>query len=356
MVTRPASRGRARGRAAWWLWVALLVGFPTPGGRGAFAQGAGVTAKADTNAILIGGQVRVSVSVEHPAGTVVRNIGPADSLDGIEIVRVDSVEGSGPAGPGPFARVYTITSFDTGTRVIPPFTAWYGSPSDTAVRSVTGQPLVIVVRGVDVDTSAPIKAIKPPLDAPISLAELLPYLIGAALAALLGWLAYYIVKKRKRGETIIPAAPERPADEIALEALRSIEAERLWQRGLVKEYHSALSDVLRTYIERRCRMPAMESTSDEILSSPAVSALDPGAVAALRDVLSRSDLAKFARFVPPPEQNERSFAASVSFVELTRRAALDRSAGAGAPGPVSAGPEPADAPPAESPERREGGQ
>jgi hypothetical protein len=247
----------------------------------------------------------------------VRNLGPADSLEGLEIVRVDSVAGP-QAGPGgPFTRVYTITAFDTGTWIVPPFTAWYGGPADTAVRAVTGHPVVIVVRGVDVDTSAEIRAIKPPLDAPVTFAELVPYLVAVALAALVGWLVYYILKKRKRGEKIMPQAPPRPPDELALEALRAIESERLWQRGMVKEYHSALSDVLRTYIERRYRMPAMESTSDEILSSPTVSALAQDAVGALRDVLTRSDLAKFAKFVPPPEQNEKSFAESVSFVELT---------------------------------------
>jgi hypothetical protein len=286
-----------------------------------FAQDARVTAVPDTNAILVGEQVRVTVSVEHPAGTVVRNLGPADSLEGLEIVRVDSAAATpGADAAGPFTRVYTVTAFDSGTWVVPAFTAWYGSASDTSVRSVTGHPVVIVVRGVEVDTSAEIRVIKPPLDAPLTFAELLPYIVAVGLAALLGWLVYYILKKRRRGEKIIPGPAPRPADELALEALRSIEAERLWQRGKVKEYHSALSDVIRTYIERRCAMPAMESTSDEILSSPAVSALAAEAVSSLGDVLTRADLVKFAKFIPPPDQNEKSFSESVSFVELTRGA------------------------------------
>jgi hypothetical protein len=285
----------------------------------ASAQEARVRATADTNAIRVGEQFHVTVSVEHPPGTVVRNVGPTDSLKGLVIVRIDSAAGPSPDPAGPFTRVFTVTAFDTGTWVLPPFTAWYASAADKAVRTATGPPVLIAVHGVAVDTSSEIKAIKPPLAAPISFAELLPYIVAVVLAALLGWLVYYILKKRRRGEKFIPAAPPRPADELALEALRAIEADRLWQRGMVKEYHSGLTDVLRTYIERSCAMPAMESTSDEILSSPAVSTLAAAPVEALRDVLRRADLVKFAKFVPSPGENEKSFAESVSFVELTRK-------------------------------------
>lgn len=277
----------------------------------AAGQDARISTAVDTASIRVGEQVRVTVRVEHPPGTVVRNVGPSDSLRGLEIVRVDSA--------GPLTRVFIVTSFDTGTHVLPPFAAWYGAASDTVVRSVAGAPVAITVAGVDVDTSAEIRAIKPPLGAPLTFAEVLPYLLGAAAAALLGWLLHHWWRKRKRGERLIPEPPPRPAHELALEALRSIESERLWQRGLVKEFHSALSDVLRTYIERRFGTLAMESTSDEILASAPVVAQSPAAVSALRDVLTRSDLVKFAKFIPPPEHNERSLAESVSFVELTGR-------------------------------------
>ncbi len=302
--------------------IALCCFLAVPGAL--LSQDVRLSASADTNALRVGEQVRVTVSVEHPAGFLLRNIGPADSLEGLEIVGVDSTApDSAPAG-SPVRRVYTFTAFDSGTYVVPPFIAYYTAPSDTALRSVSGAPIVLFVRGVDVDTSAEIRAIKPPLDVPLTFAEILPYLLGIVAAVVVIWLVYYILKKRKRGEKFIPGPPPRPADEIALEALRSIGAEKLWQRGMVKEYHTALSDVIRTYIERRFSMPAMESTSEEILSSPAVAGLAPAAVGGLRDALTRSDLVKFAKFIPPPEQNERSIAESISFVELTRKANVAR--------------------------------
>jgi len=65
-------------------------------------------------------------------------------------------------------------------------------------------------------------------------------------------------------------------------------------------------------------MPAMESTSDEILADTPRSGVGEEAVAQLRDVLYRSDLVKFAKFIPGPDENEKSLAEAVSFVELTR--------------------------------------
>jgi len=54
------------------------------------------------------------------------------------------------------------------------------------------------------------------------------------------WLYVYVRAKRKKGESILPEAPARPADELALEALRALESERLWQRGKIKEVSFAV--------------------------------------------------------------------------------------------------------------------
>lgn len=287
------------------------------------AQDVRVGASVDTASRRVGEQARITVTVEYPPGASIRNVGPADSLGGLEIVRVDS-GGSAGTGGGTGAgsllrRVYTVTAFDTGTHVVPPFTAWYATAADTVVRTVSGPPVVLRFRGVDVDTSAEIRAIKPPLGVPLTFGEILPYAVAIVAAALLAWLAVRFLKKRKRGEAFIPGPPPRPEDEVALDALRSIGSERLWQRGKVKEYHTALSDVLRAYIERRFDVPAMESTSEEILGSVPIAGLGREASGVLRDLLLRSDLVKFAKFLPPAEENERSFSGAVSFVEATRR-------------------------------------
>jgi len=307
------------------LGALLILAAPFTGARAwrLPAQEVSATAAADTTSIRIGEQLRVRVTVAGPEGTVLLNLGPADSLDGLEIVRVDTAAAGDGAG-GKEIRTFYITAFDSGTFVVPPFAAYYRTASDTAVNTATTLPIAVFVHGVDVDTSAEIRAIKPPLDVPLTLMEVLPWAVGILLAAGLLWLVSVYMKKRKRGERLIPAPPPRPADEVALEALRALASENLWQRGKLKEYHTAVTDIVRTYIENRFGLPAMESTSDEILGAVTAAGFERGAVALLRDLLTRSDLVKFAKFVPGTGENEKSLDGAVSFVEQTRGAARGR--------------------------------
>ncbi len=62
---------------------------------------------------------------------------------------------------------------------------------------------------------------------------------------------------------------------------------------------------------------AMEMTSDEILGNLRDSELSPSISETLTEVLQLSDLVKFAKANPLPEEHERSFIKSVEFVKLT---------------------------------------
>ncbi|HLB01042.1 MAG TPA: hypothetical protein VJO14_06620, partial [Bacteroidota bacterium] len=72
------------------LALTLSGPFGGPGGGRLFAQEVSATARADTNSMKIGEQLRIKISVAGPSGYVLRNLAPADSLEGLEIVRVDS--------------------------------------------------------------------------------------------------------------------------------------------------------------------------------------------------------------------------------------------------------------------------
>jgi hypothetical protein len=281
------------------------------------AQDVRATARVDSNNILIGDWLKLHVELEYPTGAVLHFPAVPDSLQGLEIVRRDS-----PLVQRNDQRVlesitYTITAFDSGTFVVPPLVIQYTLAGDTTKRNVTTSPIPVFVHGISVDTTKEIKDVKPPLSVPITLADLLPYIIGILVAGGLVWLFLYIKKKRKKGESILPSAPARPAHEVALEALRSLDAEHLWQRGKVKEYHSQLTEILRTYIEKRFAVMALEMTSDEILSSPSVETLPKELREKLKEILLRADFVKFAKYQPSPQEHEESHRLAVAFVEET---------------------------------------
>ena len=76
------------------------------------------------------------------------------------------------------------------------------------------------------------------------------------------------------------------------------------QRGDVKEYYSEMTDITRTYIEESVHIPAMESTSSELIESLKKAIKDKKMFVNREDlekfsrVLENSDLVKFAKSQP----------------------------------------------------------
>ncbi len=275
------------------------------------------TARVDSNRILIGDWITLHIELQQLPNIQVQWPVIADSLEGLEIIRRDTpvVKTNGESVLQ--TCTFVLTAFDSGTKVIPPLVFKYRTPGDTTVKFAETSPIPVFVRGIAIDTSKEIRDIKAPLRVPISFADVLPYLIGLVLLGLVIWLIVYIRRRLARGEPIIPEAPQRPAHEVALEALHSLEAEHVWQRGKVKEYYSSLTDIVRTYIERRFSVIAMEMTSDEILASKPIRSLPNEIVPRLRDLLLRADLVKFAKYQPAPGDNETGMQEAVEFVEQT---------------------------------------
>jgi hypothetical protein len=292
----------------------------------------------DSTHYLIGDWINLTIEVKRPPNATIAWPQIADSLKPLEIIKYEQPTVKETEN-GILERVsLTLTAFDTGMFVIPNIKIPYTLDGKTTIAETS--PILIFVQPVAVDTTRDIKDIKPPLSVPISLAEVLPYLTGIVGLGGLGWLVYYLLKKRRRGEGILPPPPPRPAHEVALEALRMLEAEKLWQRGKVKEYHSQLTNILRSYIENRLGILAMEMTTDEILASPpfdvertSVRSTDNERTESslyniketLQEILIRADLVKFAKFQPLPEENERSMVLAFSFVEATRYDSLPAS-------------------------------
>jgi hypothetical protein len=78
----------------------------------------------------------------------------------------------------------------------------------------------------------------------------------------------------------------------------------LWQKGEVKSYYSELTDIARTYIEEEINIPAMESTTSELIVNLRNTAkqkklkLSQETLQNLEKVLKQADLVKFAKVKP----------------------------------------------------------
>ena len=292
-----------------------------------FSQNLKATAELDTNAILIGQQTKLTLKVEYKTDQGEMKIDFPKLNDTIikqiEIVNQSKVEKFIPDSNdmSRLAQKQTliITSFDSGYYAIPPFKFFLNG--DTT-KPITTEALLLSVNTVAVDTTKNIKDIKPPIEVPFSWKEYLPYLYYGlgALAILTGifFLIRYYLKKRKKKPVPEIIVPKIPAHITALERLEKLKEEKLWQQGKLKEYHSEISEILRQYIEHRFFIPAMEQVSDEIVYAFRTVDVSEELKMKLRHTLFLSDLVKFAKEQPLPNENEQSLTNAFDFVNATK--------------------------------------
>jgi len=214
----------------------------------------------------------------------------------------------------------TITAFDSGFFVVEPFTFLFNSNGKTDSLSTEAQ--LITVKTIPVDTTKAIKAIKPVMEPPFDWRELLPWLYLLLFFLIVGAGLYYYIKKRRNRPAvpILRKVPDRPAHEIALEALVQLEREKLWQQGAFKEYHIRLSDTVRTYIENRFRVAALESTTDETLTGLSRHSIESQLLRQLESIFRLADMVKFAKAIPIVTENEQSMADARTFIISTAEA------------------------------------
>lgn len=285
------------------------------------AQQMSVMASLDTNKILIGEQTSLKLSATTTPDYKLQWPVLKDSIYKIEIVSAGKIDTSYSEDKKfiTYAQAFTITCFDSGFKAIPPFQFGYQIGKDTTKQFMASDAMLLQVAGVIVDTTKAIKEIKPPLEIPFSILDFVkeywPYIIG--ILAILGILLWWFIFRKK---SVVEApkekpTPTRPADVIALEQLNILEKKKLWQDGSYKLYHSELADIVRTYIENRYSIMAMELTTDETIRG--LNTLNPVDKEKLIQLLTLADLVKFAKAQPIHYENELSLKNAYDFVRQT---------------------------------------
>jgi len=280
------------------------------------AQIINVDAKIDTNQIVIGKQARIQLKATTEKGVQIIFPNFKDTIiEKIELVNIGKIDTAQVGNMFSYSRELVITGFDSGYFVIPPFKFQI---KNNKTKYYETEPLLIAVQTVAVDTTLAIKSIKAPKDPVWSISEIRnELLIGTSLLMLVIALIYFLKRKNKVEEIEELNVIKKPAHEIALESLNELRNQKLWQQGRVKEYHIVISDSLRTYLENRYAIGAMEMTSDEIIQSLRLIIADVELKNKLSRVLILSDMVKFAKEQPLPNENELSWEHAIEFVKQT---------------------------------------
>lgn len=281
-----------------------------------------VKATIDHKAIKIGEQSRITLELSFPVAT--KNVMMPELRDTItkfvEVVGVSDIDTAfdeSDVGIKIYTQIITITSWDSGFHVIPPFK--FKLDQD----SIQTQALLLEVISVDVLPEKDIKDIKSIKEVPFSiwdwiLAHLMEILLTWFLAILIIIGIYLYIRYKNRPDPEEKLVPKEAADILAKRKLKELEEKKLWQSNKVKAYYSSLSYIIREYIENRFEFNALELTTDEILG---ILEMKMDEDKKMRDriyqLLFNADMAKYAKQQPMASENDEAMLYAKDFVEKT---------------------------------------
>ncbi|QQS51358.1 MAG: hypothetical protein IPM71_01150 [Bacteroidota bacterium] len=283
------------------------------------AQEITIKATLDTNLIELGGRVNLLYEVENPENYQVGFPEFQDTLVvAVEVLHktgVDTVELKNNR-----IRQYQkleLTSFEIGKHFIAPQA--FSFRSGAIVDTIYSKALYFEVVGVALDTTGTIRDIAALERAPLSFRDFLPLFVILFLVLLALAIVYFIKKfKKKEGLWFMPEKPKEAAHVIALRELDKLKAQNLWQQKQVKEYYSRLTNIIRSYIEARFGILAMEKPSSEVLQEVRKAGVDRLLdMKAFEALLNLADLIKFARGDAKAEENMEHLENAYKLVKQT---------------------------------------
>ena len=279
-----------------YLYIALLFGF--------FGFAQQISTSIDSTQIKIGSQFNLTIKAKVNAkDKVVFPDGKFfGALEILESYPIDTVKNDNQYE---LIKKYGLTQFDSGRYVIPKLLVKINQ------KEFRTDSLSILVNDVKVDTTKQqmydIKDIIATEEKPMS--EWWKLLILLVLIIASGFASYFIIKRLQKDKEQKEEFFASPIEK-AIAYLQNLDKKQLVQRGDVKEYYSEMTDITRTYIEESIHIPAMESTSSELMEALKKAIADKKMFVNREDlekfkkVLENSDLVKFAKSQPLPFEIE----------------------------------------------------
>ena len=284
----------------------------------AVAQSVTVEAKIDSLQILIGEQAKIQLQVAMDAKQ--RAVLPAYTdtiVRGVEIVETAKPDTQflNDRQRLLITQEYTVTSFDSALYYLPPMVVTVDN------KEYKSKALALKVYSMPVDTLHPDQFFgqKAVMKAPFVWEDWYG-LIGCSFLALplLALLIYFIIRDNKPIIRKVKVEPKLPPHQAAMKEIERIKNEKVWQKGLPKEYYTELTDTLRTYIKDRFGFNALEMTSSEIIDN-LMEINDKEAIADLKELFQTADLVKFAKHDPQMNENDANLINAIDFINETKQ-------------------------------------
>ncbi|HAT75727.1 MAG TPA: hypothetical protein DCS19_02520 [Flavobacterium sp.] len=255
-----------------------------------------VTTSIDTTKNKIGAEFKLTLktNVDTLSKVVFPNVKNFGALEVIQSYPIDTIK---KEDRYELVKKYGLTQFDSGRFMIPSVKILINK------KTFLSDSIQVEVVNVQVDTlKQKMYDIKDIVPANEGIGDWWKYLLILLLIAGIGAFIYWYIKKRqtKKIEEDIYKTPIEKATSL----LNNLEKKELWQQGKVKDYYSELTDIVRNYIEEAIEIPAMESTTSELIEGLKLASkkkkmkLSQETIDNLFVVLKQADLVKFAKSKP----------------------------------------------------------
>lgn len=212
--------------------------------------------------------------------------------------------------------IYELQYFGNEDLQIPSLPVSVFSESDTT--TLLTDPVTIFFKTVVAEGDTTLKPMKPNYQFPL---PWWPWLLAfIALAGFLLWWFKFREDTKEEMEPDKPSIPEfyDPIKELEKDLLRIKEDTKVEQTKDYKLFYSQIGDALRTYFEVLYKIPALESTSGELIRYLEAYGVDDTLSEKTRSVLRRADLVKFAKFTPTLEDAWKTYDEAIEFLERAK--------------------------------------
>lgn len=259
-----------------------------------------VKASVDKDAILIGEPVKLMLDARMPLGAQVSWF-KIDSIPNFEFLdkgKVDTVQG---VDGKKVQQVITITSYDSGYRVIPPLTLKVGN------TTYSTDSVGVNVNYTPYNPDADYRDIKEIEEVPNPSSGAIPWIIGAATLLAIAAIVWMLLPKKKKELPLVQKEPELTPYDEAINVLEALK-QRGWPRpSESKIFYTQLNDVLRVFVMRKLKISSLEKTNDELTRALTVLKPDAEQFSQMAHALQIADYVKFAKYTPDDAENEQNF-------------------------------------------------
>ncbi|SMO42485.1 hypothetical protein [Fodinibius sediminis] len=212
---------------------------------------------------------------------------------------------------------YQLQFFATADTLLPELPVLLVQGQDTTVLHTTPVPLPfhsVLAQGEDA-----FRPLKPIFEFALAW---WPYILAIILLCLAAYLLYSNWTKEEDQPAEAPrefsATPFENPLKVLQQQIARLEKSRPATHEEFKIFYIDLGDAIRRYFEDLHHIPALESTSREIIQSLQARSIDRDLIDKTRSVLQEADMVKFAHFTPSPDQAEEALRKAQIFLRRAK--------------------------------------